>query len=45
MEPKVRNAKFVAHIVKHLKELGIQGKVCCKICGKTIDEIAEEANQ
>ena len=33
---------FVEHIEKHLKEMGIDGKVMCKICGKTIDEIYDE---
>ena len=42
---KVRNARFVKHIENHLKELtgGLEThKVSCKICGKTIDEIAQE---
>ena len=30
---------FVRHIENHLKEMGIKGKVMCKICGKDIDEI------
>ena len=33
---------FVKHIQRHLHELEIDGKVVCKICGKTIDEIYEE---
>ena len=33
---------FVEHIEAHLKELGIDGKVMCKICDKTIDEIISE---
>lgn len=36
---------FVNHIRRHLKKMGItshDGKVICKICGKTIDEIYEE---
>ena len=33
---------FVRHIEKHLKQKGINGKVCCKICGKNIDQIFEE---
>lgn len=33
---------FVRHIQQHLKDLQIEGKVLCKICGKDIDEIAEE---
>ena len=36
---------FVEHIEKHLRELEIESKVVCKICGKTIDEIYEEANE
>ena len=35
--------KFVEHIEKHLKVLdalyGGKREVCCKICGKTINEI------
>lgn len=48
IEPKVRNAKFVEHIEKHLRQIEINDKlpkgyleVVCKICGKTIDKIAE----
>ena len=33
---------FVEHIENHLRDLKIDGKVICKICGKTIDEIYEE---
>ena len=33
---------FVEHIENHLRELGIDEKVVCKICRKTIDEIYEE---
>ena len=33
---------FVKHIENHLRELKINGKVMCKICGKTIDEIYEK---
>lgn len=38
---------FVKHIENHLIELQVKekrdvGKVCCKICNKDIDEIAEE---
>jgi len=36
---------FVEHIENHLKELKIKGKVQCKICGKTIDEIFDEAGE
>ena len=45
-ELRVRKAVLlVEHIENHLKEEGItshEGKVICKICGKTIDEIYEE---
>ena len=34
---------FVRHIENHLKEMGIEGKIVCKICGKDIDEIYQEA--
>jgi len=30
---------FVEHIEKHLLDMGIKGKVQCKICGKDIDQI------
>jgi len=33
---------FVNHIENHLRDLKIEGKVICKICGKTIDEIYAE---
>lgn len=33
---------FVEHIEYHLQDMEIDGKVICKICGKTIDEIYEE---
>lgn len=36
---------FVEHIEQHLKDLKIEGKVLCKICGKDIDKIAEEARE
>jgi len=38
----VKSRIFVRHIENHLKEMDISGKVMCKICGKTIDEIYEE---
>ncbi|MCK4759332.1 MAG: hypothetical protein KAT69_04755 [Candidatus Aminicenantes bacterium] len=42
--PKVSREKiFVEHIEQHLKDLKIKGKVLCKICGKDIDTIAQEA--
>jgi len=44
-EQKIRTEKalaFVEHIENHLRELQIEGKVVCKICGKTIDEIYNE---
>ena len=45
-EMRIRKAVLlVDHIQKHLDEDGIVshgGKVICKICGKTIDEIYEE---
>ena len=45
-ELRVRKAVLlVEHIENHLKEQGItshDGKVICKICGKTIDEIYKE---
>ena len=38
--------KFYNHIENHLKEMNPEekrhGKVMCKICGKTIDEIDKE---
>lgn len=37
-----RSSIFVKHIENHLTELGIDGKVICKICGKSVDEIYEE---
>lgn len=40
----IKEIKFVKHIEKHLKEMGIGGKVVCKICGKDIDTISEEEN-
>lgn len=39
---------FINHIQRHLKEMKItshDGKVICKICGKTIDEIYEEETE
>lgn len=33
---------FVDHIKKHLKTMNLPGKVECRICDKTIDEIYEE---
>lgn len=33
---------FVAHIDNHLLEMGIDGKVVCKICGGDIDDIYRE---
>ena len=45
-ELRVRKAVlFVDHVQKHLDTEGIishGGKVICKICGKTIDEIFED---
>jgi len=38
----VKSRVFVRHIENHLKDKEISGKVMCKICGKTIDEIYEE---
>jgi len=40
-EDAKRALVFVRHIERHLEE-GRGGKVVCKICGKTIDEIYEE---
>ena len=37
-----RSSVFVKHIENHLREQKINGKVHCKICGKTIDEIYDE---
>ena len=41
-----KNDTFIKHIEKHLKNMTPEqrghGKVMCKICGKTIDEIYEE---
>ncbi|MBA7474734.1 hypothetical protein ES707_10088 [subsurface metagenome] len=46
-EEKKRKALiFIEHIEAHLEELfkpEAKAKVMCKICGKTIDEIFEEA--
>ena len=43
-KPRVSREKiFVEHIEQHLKDMKIDGKVLCKICGKDIDEINEEA--
>lgn len=44
---KSKNDKFVDHIVNHLVQNGVpradaKKMVCCKICGKTIDQIAKE---
>ena len=36
---------FVKHLESHLKDLEIEGKVLCKICGKTIDEIYAESEK
>lgn len=36
---------FVQHIENHLKQMGIKGKVICKICEKDIDEIASEEEE
>lgn len=33
---------FVQHIEAHIKEMQLKGNVCCKICNKDIDQIAEE---
>jgi len=42
---KNKALKFVNHIKKHLDKMygkGHNAKVICKICGKTINQIAEE---
>ena len=40
---KTKEQLFVKHIEKHLKDLDMSGQcVCCKICGKTIDEIYQD---
>lgn len=36
---------FVEHIEQHLKDKKIKGKVICKICNKTIDDIYKEARE
>jgi hypothetical protein len=47
-ELQLKNKKaitFVAHIENHIAEMGIEGKVKCKICGKDIDEIFKEESE
>ena len=41
---KTKEQLFVKHIEQHLKELSLQN-VCCKICGKTIDEIYQDSKK
>jgi len=41
----LKSEAFVKHIEQHLKDMNIDGKIICKICGKTIDEIYEESRQ
>ena len=40
---RAKERVFVEHIENHLRDMGIEGKVICKICGKDIDIIAKEA--
>ena len=40
-----RSKIFVEHIEKHLLDMGIEGKVQCKICGKDIDQIYKEETE
>lgn len=40
---RAKERVFVEHIENHLRDMGIEGKVICKICGKDIDMIAKEA--
>lgn len=42
VKAKTLNARFVEHIEKHLAEHYPGEQVICKICGKTIDQIAKE---
>ena len=37
-----KNDIFVNHIENHLKEMNVDDKVMCKICGKDIDMICQE---
>jgi len=39
---KTKGQVFIEHIQKHLVEMEIEGKVHCKICGMTVEEIYEE---
>jgi len=43
---EIKAVKFVRHIEKHIKQMSPEeknhGKVMCKVCGKTIDEIDKE---
>ena len=43
LTPVPKEKTFVEHIENHLRDMGIEGKVICKICGKDIDMIAKEA--
>jgi hypothetical protein len=48
MKKEKKALLFVEHIERHIrtmideKKLPKGSKVCCKICGKTIDQIAKE---
>ena len=43
---EIKAVKFIRHIEKHIKQMAPEeknhGKVMCKVCGKTIDEIDKE---
>jgi len=43
---EIKAVKLVRHIEKHIKQMSPEekghGKVMCKVCGKTIDEIDKE---
>ncbi len=43
---EIKAVKFVRHIENHIKQMSPEekrhGKIMCKVCGKTIDEIDKE---
>jgi hypothetical protein len=43
LDKRIKARVFVEHIEQHLKEMNLD-QVVCKICGKNIDEIYEEAS-
>lgn len=36
---------FINHIQRHLDEMGIDGKVICKICGKSAEQVYKEVGR